>query len=339
MSHVRQVHRPVSVALRIKDAKYLIYANDHRISELDTGETYGDDLDRLGIPEHPRVTLEGFLELTMGRIEQFGATWIRAFLGEVLLKPDKLYVPVGGCRALSHGLADQCGDAIRVSTPIKRVIIESGVATPVGTHADRVEEDAVICAVTAAKALDIIPDLTPQDSPRTRQSEILEQYSRCSRSQPSSASPEWSVALYPEDDTPGLLDRTVNLPECALPDKSTLDLRVGRERARELLPLDDDEIKRQMLADARRNAPPWSKIPDDDEVIFTRVYRWHDAICMAQPGMFAATRDLRNQLNQDVKNLLFAGDYMSAPLVNGALASSIAAAEEVLGLVIVAVPP
>ncbi len=239
-----------------KDAKYLNYASDHRISELDTEETYGDYLDRLGIPDYLRVTLEGFLELTMGHVEQFGATWVRAFLGEVLLKPDKLYVPAGGCSALSQALVDYCGDAIQVSTPVERVIIENGVATGVVTDAGRIEADAVICAVQANKALDIIPDLPP----RIRQALGTVKYSSGIRVvvglNHHALPPGWSAALYPEDNTPALLDRTVNLPECAPPGKSTLDLWIGKDRAEELLPLDDDEITRQMLADARRAPPP-----------------------------------------------------------------------------------
>ena len=39
--------------------------------------------------------------------------------------------------------------------------------------------------------------------------------------------PGWHGALYPEDDTPLLLDRSINLPSCAPPGKSTLDLLVG----------------------------------------------------------------------------------------------------------------
>ncbi len=314
-----------------RDAKYLNYSSDHRIADLDTEERYGDYLDRLGIPEYVRVTLEGFLELTMGRVEQFGATWVRAFLGEVLLKPDKLYVPEGGCSALSYALADKCGDSIRVSTPVKRVIIENGVATAVITDDDqRIETAAVICAVQATKALDIIPDL----SPSIRHALDKVKYSKGIRMvvglNHRALPPRWSVALYPEDDTPALLDRTVNLPECAPPGKSTLDLWVGRERADELLTFEDDEIKRQMLADARRNPPPGSRIPADDEVLFARVYRWDEAVCMAEPGMFKAILDMRNQLNQDVKNLFFAGDYMRSPIVNGAMTSGVAAAEEVV---------
>lgn len=314
------------------DAQYLNYTSDHRIADLDTEETYGDYLDRLGIPEHLRVTLEGFLELTMGRVEQFGATWIRTFLGEVLLKPDQLYVPRGGCSALSDALADACGDAIRVSTPVKRVVIEDGRATAVITDDKRIDADAVICAVPATRALEIMPEL-PR---RVRGALGTVRYSRGIRVVVGLHRPAlprgWHVALYPEDDTPALLDRTVNLPECAPPGKSTLDLWVGRDRAEELFPLDDEEVKREMLGAVRRNAPPGSAIPGDDEVLFTRVYRWSEAVCMAQPGMFSAIREMRDHLNQDVENLFLAGDYMRSPIVNGAMASGVDAAEEVADL-------
>ncbi|WP_419925613.1 protoporphyrinogen/coproporphyrinogen oxidase [Candidatus Poriferisocius sp.] len=312
------------------DAQYLNYASDHKIAELDGEETYGDFLDRLSVPKHLRVTLEGFLELTMGYPEQFGATWIRAFLGEVLFKPTQLYVPQGGCSALSYALADRLGGGIRLSTPVRRIVIEDGVATGVITgDGERIGADAVICAVPATKALEIMPDL----SPRIRHALSKVNYSRGIRvvvglnHRPLPAG--WSVALYPEDNTPALLDRTVNLPECAPPGKSTLDLWVGRDRAEELFPLDDEEIVRQMLGDARRNAPPGSAIPNDDDVLFTRVYRWNEAVCMGQPGMFKAIVEMRSQLNQDVKNLFIAGDYMRSPIVNGATTSGVETAEEV----------
>ena len=52
--------------------------------------------------------------------------------------------------------------------------------------------------------------------------------------------PGWDGALYPEDDTPLLLDRSINLTSYAPPGKSTLDLLVGRDRAKELIPLDHE---------------------------------------------------------------------------------------------------
>ena len=53
-----------------------------------------------------------------------------------------------------------------------------------------------------------------------------------------------------------MLDRSINLPGCVPPGKSTLDLIAGRDRAKELLELDDEEVKNRILRDARRNPPP-----------------------------------------------------------------------------------
>ncbi len=112
------------------------------------------------------------------------------------------------------------------------------------------------------------------------------------------------------------------------PGKSTLDLLVGRERAKELFPLDDDDIKRQMLHDAGRRRPPDSNLPADDEGLFTRVYRWKEAVCMGLPHMFKGIDKVRHQLNKEVINLFLAGDYMHAPSVNGVMASGIDAARQ-----------
>ena len=314
------------------DSEYLNYKSDHRIAELDGEETYGEYLDRLGVPKSLRVTMEGFLELTMGHVEEFGATWVRVFLAEVLLKPNELYVPEGGCSSVTYTMAAELGDAIRLSTPVRRVIIRDGVATGVITDDEHIDADAVICATPATKALTLTPDL----SPRVRNALGKVAYSRGirvviglnHRALPAG----WHVALYPEDNTPAMLDRTINLPACAPPGKSTLDLWVGRDRADELLPLDDEEIKHQMLRDVRRNPPPGSQLPGDDEGLFTRVYRWHEAVCKGEPGMFKAIVDMRHQLPQDTKNFFLAGDYMRSPIVNGALASGVDAANEIASM-------
>ena len=101
----------------------------------------------------------------------------------------------------------------------------------------------------------------------------------------------------------------------------------------ELIPLDDEEIKRQMLGAARRNAPQGSALPNDDEGLFFRVYRWEQALCMGSPGMLAAMAKIPGQLAGNIDNLFLAGDYMGVPSVNGALSSGHKAATRVADLV------
>ena len=129
-----------------------------------------------------------------------------------MMKADQLRVPEKGVGSLSHALADKLGDSIRVSTPVRKVVIEDGVVTGVVVDDGPIEAAAVICATSATKALDIIPDLP--DSIRQVLGKVG--YSKGCRvviglDRPP-LPPGWHGALYPEDETPLLLDRSLNLP-------------------------------------------------------------------------------------------------------------------------------
>ena len=312
-----------------RQSEYLNFSSKSRISELDDDENFGEYLARIGIPESVQTTFRGFLEMTMGQVERSGHAYMRTYLAEMLIKADKLYVPEKGAGALAHALADACGDNINVSAPVDRIVIQDGATTGVRVNGDTIEADAVICAVPPTQALNIISDL-PTDIQNTLGNITYSTGCRVVIGLDRPPLPEgWNGALHPEDDTPLMLDRSLNLPSITPPGKSTLDLLVGRERAKELIKLDDDEIKRQMLRDARKNPPPGSALPSDHEVTFTRVYRWKEAVCMGPPGMFIAVADARRNLSENVTNLFLAGDYTKTPSVNGALASGVEAAEQV----------
>ena len=314
-----------------RQSEYLSFAGDSRLPELDDGETFGQHLERLGVTEDLRMAFTGFLEMTMGHVEDSGQAYMRTYIREMLVNADKLYVPERGASALSEALADACKDDIRLSTPVRSVTVGGGV-TNVVVDGETIEANAVICAVPPAMAREIVPGLP--EAVRHTLGNIT--YSSGCRvviglDHPP-LPPGWHGALYPEDDTPLLLDRSINLPSCAPAGMSTLDLLVGRDRAKELMPLDDEEIKRRMLDDARRNPPPGSHLPGDNEGLFWRVYRWEEAVCMGPPGMFTAVADARRELGRDMPNLFLAGDYTRVPSVNGALASGISAAEETIAL-------
>ena len=204
--------------------------------------------------------------------------------------------------------------------------------TRVLTDKGPVEADAVICAIPATR----VPELVPELPAGIRRALRTVTYSSGCRIVIGLDRPPlpagWHGAIYRDDDTPLLLDRSVNLPSCTPPGKSTLDLIIGRDRAKELLALDDEEIKRELLREARRNPPPGSALPADDEGLFTRVYRWKEAVCMGNPGMFKAISDMHRLHGRAFRNLFLAGDYMRTPSVNGALASGVEAAEGVLDL-------
>ena len=100
---------------------------------------------------------------------------------------------------------------------------ERGV-TGVVIDGETIEADAVICAVPAPTAMEIIPNLLV----RVRETLRNVTYSSACRlvmglDQPP-LPPGWHGAIYPEDETPLMLDRSINLPGCVPPGKSTLVL-------------------------------------------------------------------------------------------------------------------
>ena len=321
---MREIHR---------QAPYMSFAGDSPLAEIDDDESFGDYLKRLRVPEDLQVTLRGPLDMILGDPMPAGQALMRAYIGETMLHSGRVYMPERGIGSLSEALATACSDAIRVSTPVSRIVVADGTATGVIVDGETIEADAVICAVPGTKVPDLIPDL-PEE---TRRALSTVSYSTGCRvviglDRPP-LPPGWHGALYPEDDdTPLLLDRSVFLPACAPPGKSILDLLIGRERARELIPLDDEEIKRRLLGAARRKAPPGSALPGDDEDLFYRVYRWEEALCMGTPGMLAAVANIPGQLAARIGNLFLAGDYMRVPSVNGALSSGESAATEAADL-------
>ena len=323
---MRQIHR---------QSAYMSFAGDSPLAEIDDDESFGDYLERLRVPENLQVTLRGPLEMILGDPAPAGQALMRAYIGETMLHSGKVYMPERGVGSLSEALANACSDAIRVSTPVRRIVVADGTATSVVVDGETIEADAVICAVPGTKVPDLIPDL-PEG---TRRALSTISYSTGCRVviglDHSPLPPGWHGALYPEDnDTPLLLDRCAFLPACAPPGKSILDLLIGRDRAKELIPLDDDEIKRQLLGAARQKAPPGSALPGDDEGLFFRVYRWEEALCMGTPGMLAAMTNIPEQLAGSIDNLFLAGDYMRVPSVNGALASGYNAGMQAAGMLV-----
>ena len=309
--------------------EHLSFGSASRVAELDGEDSILDHLRSIGASKDMMVMLGGFLEMTMCDLDQMGAAYALTYFAQIIMRAPELAVPEKGLGEMTHALTAASDADIRVSTPVSHVAIEDGAVTGVVVDGDRIEADAVICATSATKALEIIPGLPPE----MRRALGTVKYSRGCRVVIGLDRPPlpigWQGILYPEDETPLVVDRSIMLPGCVPPGKSTLDLLVGRDRAEQLFPLDDDQIKRQLLGEARRMAPPGAALPDDDEGLFTRVYRWREAVCTGSPGMLKSIADMREQHSRGVSNLILAGDYMRMPSLNGALASGVDAANTV----------
>ena len=324
MGPALKLHRGIK-----KQAQALGFGSADALADIEDGQTLGQYLDAIAVPQMLQTSLKGFLQMTMGDVEHSGQAYMRSYILEMGLNGDKVTVPEKGAGALAKALAKACRGLIRLNTPVREIRTEEGRATGVALDGEFLEAAAVITAVPGNRVASLIPGLTAeeQDSLKTVT------YSTGCRVVIGLDQPPlpkgWHAALYPEDDTPLLLDRSINLPKCFPEGKSSLDLMAGRERSKELVNRPEDYIARLLLEDARRNPPPGSNLPEYGEGLFTKVYRWPEAVCMGAPGMLNAMRRLREQMALRRPNLILAGDYMGVPSVNGAVSSGQAAAEAV----------
>ena len=142
-----------------REAEYLSFASDSRLAELDDDESYGGYLKRTGVPKKLQTTLGAPLEMVLGDPAPAGQALMRAYTGETMLSSGRVYMPERGIGSLSEALGTACSDAVRVSTPVRRVVVGDKKATSVVVDGETIEADAVICAVPGTKVSDLIPDL------------------------------------------------------------------------------------------------------------------------------------------------------------------------------------
>ena len=320
------------VAYLKSQGKHMSFSDHSRILDLDTEESISDVVKKRG----GAGLLEDLLQsnittLTLGHPEDVGAAFGMALLWLFVFDPSaKLLTPRKGIGSFATALAQACETDIRVSTPVERIVVEEGRVTGVATRHGFVEAAAVVCATTATAALKIAPDL-PESTLQVLRTVT---YSR-------------GCHVVFGTDTPTLPDgwfgigfpgraglSLANCNEGAL--KATLSAPPGRYclsaflydaggQAGDPLALNDQEIEREVIAGLR---PYGIRLPDP--LLFTRVYRWPEAVCLAPGGMLREVDRMRRREDPDCQGLFLAGEYMRLPSVNGALVSGFDAAEKAI---------
>ena len=246
----------------------------------------------------------------------------------------ELLTPTKGIGAFAAALTQACEKDIRVFTPAERVVIEGGTVKGVATRQGFVEADAVICATTATAALRIVPDLPAS----VRQ--VLRNVTYSSGCQvvfgvdaPVFPAGWFDISLprrtgsFMVNCNDGALKASLSAPQ----DKSYLSafLFNARGQAGNPLALGDEEVARRVREDLRTYGIHVPVAP-----LFTRVYRWPEAVCLAPGGMLKEIDHMRRTAHPGYQGLFLAGEYMRLPSVNGILISGVDAADEAMGFLL-----
>lgn len=333
-----QLLSPKGLWQAIKFAKMLQAQKDHldfddhkRLLHLDTGESAAEFFQtQIGTEALEWLYGPGLSGYTFAHPEQIGAAYALATLWHNGLNgiawPCR---PEGGMGAFVAALAQACGSGLRLSTPVRRIVLEDGVAKGVITNAGFIAADAVICATTASAAVEIMPDLPPAVSATLRRVT----YSSCCRVffgvEASPFLRDWYAVGFPRKTgtfITGMSNAAVLAPETVPEGKALIDALVIDRQAQELFALSDEQVQEQVLAEALKYVPQMSRAP-----LFAYVQRWPEAMCLAPGGTMTALQRLRQDGFGGVSGLFLAGDYMAVPSLNGALRSGLDAAGAAAG--------
>ena len=265
----------------------------------------------------------------------FGSLCLWVFFFALAVDPSaKPLLPRKGISSLAEALVQACGEDVQVATPVDRVVIEEGAVKGVVTRRGFISADAVICATTATVALRLIPGLAQS----TRQTLSGVTYSGACHAVFGTPAgrvlpdgwfgielPRWT-GLPIVNCVVGSLKASELVPRGKGEYLSTFLTRRG---AHDPLAMSDEEIRRSVTAGLR---PYGVHLPDSP--LFTRVYRWPEAVCLVPGGMLREIDRMRRAGYPGSRGLFLAGDYMHLPSVNGALISGINAAEEAIGFLL-----
>lgn len=274
--------------------------------------------------------LEYFLQpvascLTLGEPEEVGAGYGLALVWYSL---NGLFTLKRGIGSLAERLYQECADSVRLSTPVKRVVVEGGAVKGVETEKGFMDADAVICSATATKTLELIPDLP--DAMRKPLSKVS--YSACCHVMfglEKRVLPEgWYAVGLPRlagTSMAGFTDNSIKSPHYAPPGGGIMHCFTYGKHAFELNAMSDAEVFTRLKGEIRRFIPAMP-----DEPYFSEIYRWDEAVCLSPPGMLREIFRLKRDHYRDVKGLFLAGEYLNMPSVDGSLRSGIDAAEAAL---------
>ncbi len=318
-----QVARIMPLVLRRRrDLHFIDYQN---MLDLDD-ESLSDLARRRGGEE----VLEYFLQpvascLTLGEPEEVGAGYGLTLLWYSL---NGLFTLKRGIGSLAERLYQECADNVRLSTPVKRVVLEGGAVKGVETADGFMDADAVICTTTATKALSLMPDLP--EAMRRPMEKVT--YSACCHVMfglEKRLLPEgWYAVGLPRlagTSMAGFTDNSIKSPHYAPPGGGMVHCFTFGRHAFELNAMSDAEVFSRLKGEIRRFIPSMPEEP-----LFSEIYRWDEAVCLSPPGMLREMLRLKREHYRAVKGLFLAGEYLNMPSVDGSLRSGIDAAEAAL---------
>jgi phytoene dehydrogenase-like protein len=234
-----------------------------------------------------------------------------------------------GMGSITEGLYQKIRDSVRLSTPVKEIVIKDRKVRGVETRDGFIEAEHVICATDAVVARKIMPDLPASMREPLETCNYSSTYLYafgCRRK----LTPDKTLSItFRREDDPKLavIFETAGHVEGTQPDgSSVIQAYTAGWHDVYWSKFTPEERLRAVIREVRRYLPDF---PDQPDVVET--VRWDRAVNEEGPGQFNAIHDLLKNHMNDVRGLHLAGEYLFLiACTEGAFATGEAAARAVL---------
>jgi len=277
-----------------------------------------------------REVLEGLFQpnlsaMTLGMPEEVSAPYGLALFWQ---SSQGYWTLKHGIGTLNEKIYQTYQDHVKLSTPVKKIVIEKGKVKGVETKEGLIKAKAVICCTTATTALKLMPNL-PESLKRPME---LAKYSACCHVIFATGTPVlkdnfYAVGLPRSSGSifAGYTNSAVKSEYYAPAGCGLINCFTFDRHAVELNRMNDEKVKEICLKEVQRFSPG---MPDHYE--FCEIYRWDEAVNLCPPGMLSAAERVKNEHYRDVAGLFLAGDYLYMPSVDSSIHSGIVAAQAAL---------
>jgi oxygen-dependent protoporphyrinogen oxidase len=242
----------------------------------------------------------------------------------------KLFTFRRGMRAIPEALA--AGLDIRLNTAVRQVSPRPGGGYTVTTQIEGCETQLAADGVLIATTASAVPQLVPTLAAAQR---VFFQSVRYSSNATLIVGTQERLPqhyyglLFPRRETPLLASATVQSVKNPAFNNSgdVIALHMAGPASYRLRESDDEFIRRLLLAEIKRLTPHYDP---SRTMCFERVYRWREALPEFDPGHFQRLRAFAAGEIERHDGLVFAGDYIGGPFVEGALTSGEEAASRLI---------
>jgi protoporphyrinogen/coproporphyrinogen III oxidase len=301
----------------------------HRAHRLDTAS--GADFARRRLNDEIaefilEPVLGGFLYTTLERTSQA----LLLVLLKLGLKLRRLFTLAHGLSRLPEGMAADL--QVLPNAPALSIRQQElggyEVVAVVDGRERRLHADGVVCATTASVAGRLIADLNPKQHAFLGAVSYAPNVTTVLAVDHRIPAPSHAM-LFPRAESRSLATATVQSASDALQPPEGQDLvklYPSGTGSRELLKMSDEAILDVLLRDLGRAGPGFLL---DGSVLFHRIHRWEEAVPEFGVGYVNALwRFAQGEI--ECGRLVLAGDYLAAPMVEGAVTSGLLAAERLL---------